>query len=1784
MRKKRGYGPGWLIIAIVLSAAFPAPVLSNAAAPGIPLRVQNPPLYDDARIRLWSKEYLNGNLDAVIKSVEQDLTGARPHPFSPHVWTVTQWNKGGLEKRVIPSSAVSDKNKKLAFALGVLPDVYLLYSKGEHKALLEKYPATNAPSITDLWALNYLASAAIASHRYEDAFSYVAAGFKLRGGNAPFFQMVWLAKDIAQGDEGSREKALSMSGPGGMLFGTPEGRFLLNSLSNRPIDARDDLAYADEWLKAFPRDSRALLFKGVSLLALERPGSAASVIAASLDAYAFAPYDWRVSGQPRLSALIKAGRIDEGRKIAGLYARAEDSSGGNVESEASWRFIDALISEGEKGIARAELDAAIKKNPVYAGLNYEYALLETGSARPSQALPWAKKAVSLDPNNLSYRLLLMEAISKAGLKDAAYDEYLLTREGFKTKGGYSPVGVIPPRPHGYYLRVVRLLSQMGRLSERESLCREALAEYPGSAALKTELADMLMESGKYDQALSLLSETIRAAGPDDRLVALLRVLSEKGQTRKKASDELNGLRERFPWSMAVWNDAAGHAKGGDLAARFEIWKQAVKANPGRINPLTKVNAALIEAGRITDAARITEDSLASGSTLSDRSDAIKNLVDIRLQGGQYPLRRDAGSAPKDKASEEALQLIEAYYKYNGYAGVYFKLKAAALLALGRKAEAGAAMMSAVRLNPDDWDATGELIRSYSHELKGRVWVALSGYVGRDPYDGVRLSNAIEMHTKWDGSPMIALQLIHRLNDVAPLLVVPETEAMAWGRLGDYGRQYETVYSRADKTATSSRYIEWFEKARLNAQAGSAKIVPDYETGVFKIISPDGRVLTRKDHPVSGKPEFLRSGAAFVKAEYDPTGDYIMKISSSSGIETRLEYDDDWRLRKVSSNRGGFSPPWLSLSFAYNETGKPFKITAAGAGDITITYDRDGVVSDVKSKKGGAAAKKVLAAFQEITDLLARFETGEHGIIGLPYKDARLDELTERYTTLMEGKDKGVGKVLRFAEAGLRLSEYLFKHAADSPDNAFNAARVIEDVIELNVKTKKSLNDAKWAGITVRAAAHWLRMKTEFNAGGLSRDEWVYMAGIKDLLSDIEKKGVVKDPKLMKTLAAAKAVRFKLSDKDLWLKKSYADNPVFWRSLEIPPFGAVKAILVRSNKDVVVGAGWGLTVYRKGKDAQTYVYDEKRKSFRPGAKGVSVNALAEAPDGSLWAATAQGIVHLKGDYEGEAEMLAQGEDISGLFPDEGGVVFASVSGVEFASSGTQKNYIEFSGKKILFFRGFAADAAGGAVILVGTDAGLYVITGGNVVKLMDGIVSDALWMPEDKALYAISEGRLVEIKWDRGNALPQTPKEVFFQEGAEGITLLGDSGGILKLASVGIEDNVRAVAAFTPKGIYFYKDSHFEFKKYPIKDINAVTAVSSNANVVCAAASGGIFCLDGSRLRGDRNGPVYDLLTVTQAGVTFAARGTRLEVIRHDGVNKGAHPVGGIKSTRLALMNDERGNTPGRVVTNDGKKIIAFDPLDPSKTKELFTVAGDSPISSILSASDGSVWATSGPFVYRWKDGKYEEMGFFLTPDKLPARSDMISNVIETVDKKIWVVASNEKHRRHNGMPLEGGILEWTGEGFKRMTLSQDPATGQSAYYGPWFITGYTPIGSRSAIAGTTDGFALYKKGLITSYRDMKDSSYGLALKKTPLLWLGTRGVKLNDGTYLFGSAGGLVTYNDGAWAYPEELNSMLPDDYLKDFGSRAVRAVETDSKGRVYAGTDRGLFIYELESTREMLR
>jgi hypothetical protein len=113
--------------------------------------------------------------------------------------------------------------------------------------------------------------------------------------------------------------------------------------------------------------------------------------------------------------------------------------------------------------------------------------------------------------------------------------------------------------------------------------------------------------------------------------------------------------------------------------------------------------------------------------------------------------------------------------------------------------------------------------------------------------------------------------------------------------------------------------------------------------------------------------------------------------------------------------------------------------------------------------------------------------------------------------------------------------------------------------------------------------------------------------------------------------------------------------------------------------------------------------------------------------------------------------------------------------------------------------------------------------------------------------------------------------------------------------------------------------------------------------------------------------------------------------------------------------------------------------------------------------------------------------------------------------------------------------------------------------------------------GTNDGFVRQRSSSWALLANTGDPSYTQLRKEEPALYLGTHGARLSDDTWLFGTASGLVGYRKGLWFYPDRINYLLPEDahYGGGYGVRRVRAVATDAAGRIYAGTERGLLIYD---------
>ena len=474
--------------------------------------------------------------------------------------------------------------------------------------------------------------------------------------------------------------------------------------------------------------------------------------------------------------------------------------------------------------------------------------------------------------------------------------------------------------------------------------------------------------------------------------------------------------------------------------------------------------------------------------------------------------------------------------------------------------------------------------------------------------------------------------------------------------------------------------------------------------------------------------------------------------------------------------------------------------------------------------------------------------------------------------------------------------------------------------------------------------------------------------------------------------------------------------------------------------------------------------------------------------------------------------------------------------------------------------------GAARALVATASGVYRLDAdGASTSLVTGAVDDAIWIAAEQRLFVLRNRELLAAEWD-SKAAPGALRHVM---GQAGIVFQNRIAGLAELALDGAEGRL---AVFTDQGIAFWRDGHFEhFKNFPTATaVPDVTSVAANAGRLVAATSEGVFLFESGNVHRDSAGEVHDILTIPAAGVTAVARGDRLELWRRgQALDEAPTRFDDVSASVLALDRE------GRLLANDGDTIIRFD-ADFGQRRELFTATPTMPsefrensgITSLIVAHDGTVWASAGGSVFRWREGdeKPQEFSNFVDLAAAPFRSEMISRVVETVDGRIWVVASNESHITWNGMELTGGLFEFDGSAFRRSDLTS---------HSGWFITGYTDLGDGSAIVGTTEGFASHTPDRYALFADLSETSYTALRRATPAIYLGRRGARLGQDTWLFGTASGVVGWRAGSWFMPDRLNWMLPDFPLHNYGARTVHALDTDEDGRIYAGTDRGLLVYD---------
>lgn len=1742
--------------------------------------------YDDPRVVAWSKDFLAGKRAEVIRAVEADLKSPSPHPFAAHIWVITQ---NSLERLKEEWASLNDPASRRA--LGELPEVFLLYDAGEYDKLLVQFPQAKAAEIKNPWAAYFLYQAATEQNRFLDALTYLTVFANL---SPPNFLAVWDSYYCAVSDGRVWLELSERIKPGGVWAGTRLGQTLEILMQSRTITAPMRIAAAKAWLADFPADSLALRFLAIQMREIEQFAKAAEYFNQSEERYPFGVIYLLETWDPHAACLIRLGKNEEARQVVARSARLDIKENAEAECRAARRWVVANISAGEKGVARDAADAelkryeqtpALKRYEDYAMLLDSYAglELESNSSRYAIAAAYAQKASQAAPRNEGHQLRLIEARQKSGDLDAAYALLVEARKSFQKPSA------------AFYTRGADLLKALqddrsSQTADRKftqewvQLCEEALRQYPESERMLLKSAEALNAAGRTAEAIERLRQALAIEADNEWTIGKLREWMRQLYGEAKADQEMAALKERFPWSRTLWVDAVQRLDERNVEGKLLLWKEARERAIGAYWPWGEAINLLAGQNKLAEARDLASDAI--NYLKRHRSPNVDNAYADRAW---QTINAINYGRIKNPELDEALADLESYRENNGYLGYYHHVRSRLLLAQGRKKDAWQAIMAATQIRPDEAEYISQMMNGdYGAENREGHFAHALHHKDRDPYDGERINLLANLHLKWGGSSIIAFQLselcLRHDPDKYKSAGLDEIGWQARGNLGERAQKFTEVYYKSRTgISPSDRYLRWFEGTRLAAQRESYDVEFGPALGRAKIKHPDGLEEVREDNPITGKRELLQLGKAFIRLGYGPKGETLLKVQTSSGANLTLGYDTSNRINRVVAAGGD------DIEIEYEAQDRVSVVRVKGAGELKFLPDADGKLR-IENRSGPqveALRKRSFAVLEPIlrlSGLMKQWQQGE--LPDLPFDDPALRTLrqAEKSAIKEDGARATEQTTLALLRGRLDVARHLVNHVGDKLGYNEEARTQLQDLFEKVLEDDSNRTSA--IGAETMTLWHSLMLRTRLH--GLNEDDWGLWD---DMRRWLDRRLNADDGGKVALLEASRKISEPLLEMlpdAKWLSRSYLNIDGYWRRIELGSllprtFSAATptAVLIRRNHQEVIGTDRGLLVWKDYWRWLTFDKTSRRLSMGVAAADLTasshIRALAEDDDGALWIGTNNGLFKVPGD---DYEKIERWTNIGGpattaiecLTAAKGGVYIGTATGLWMTTKDGSKRVDGVPAEPVKFLRGPSEEDSPETPVIAGTQSGIFALSAqGGVIKLTSTQAKDALLSPGLKLLFWLDGNDLRCQSWD-GEKLVGKPRLLSGVQKTE---------FVYGLASLPIDKKVHGVAALTDQGLSIYYNDHFEHKNLPLSDgVAAARGLATRDGRTLVISTLAVYALDRGRVRGDKDGRVYDIVTDNNLGATFIARGSKLQVVRHAAWEKGAERFSEIKATHLALHPD------GRLLANNGQRILAYS--RGSKTARLlFTARSTFPsnygkpgtadeVTSILAARDGTIWVTAGASVFRYANGKADEFNIFVDPSQFPAQSDMVSRVIETVDGRILVVASDEGHRQLNSQPLRGGLLQWTGTAFRMLEIDREKlSSSKPSVDSLWFLTGYTPIDQRTAIVATGGAFARERDGELVSYASLQDVSYQRLSDRLPMFWLGTKGAKLGQDTWLFGCAGGIAGYRFGQWFYPDRINWMLPDQELRERGSKAVHAIATDNHGRIYAGTDRGLLIFD---------
>ncbi len=255
------------------------------------------------------------------------------------------------------------------------------------------------------------------------------------------------------------------------------------------------------------------------------------------------------------------------------------------------------------------------------------------SGNYSAAVDYAQRAAQAAPEDAQLWFLFGYAARLAGKSSVSVDAY---NHGLR----------IDPSSLDGLSGLAQTYSKMGKRDEAESLLTRVLAASPKRTGDSALLGELLMESGRYDQAATVLERTEQAQ-PSARSELMLAIAYDRLKQPEKANHELELAKQKSPNNPEVARALAGfYRENGNYAAAINALRTIVRKSPDVIAELAYTYQ--LEGNQKEAAGLYSQAANAAPQDLALQLSAAQAKVSVEdVQGAESFLKRAAAEDPEN---------------------------------------------------------------------------------------------------------------------------------------------------------------------------------------------------------------------------------------------------------------------------------------------------------------------------------------------------------------------------------------------------------------------------------------------------------------------------------------------------------------------------------------------------------------------------------------------------------------------------------------------------------------------------------------------------------------------------------------------------------------------------------------------------------------------------------------------------------------------------------------------------------------------------------------------------------------------------------------------------------------------------------------------------------------------------------------------------------------------------------------------------------------------------------